>query len=200
MGSNSSWQTSWSSQFSDHSRLDLMIIDPPSKCARSLVALRLLSAAALGTPVHGRADFQKWYKVTGLIYATSPGSKSLVSSPSDAKAKSTWTMKANEKEKARQGCGNHLDISRVQFFKSGMGVQQGWVLFWQLCKRPLFEDLCCQLSIPIVYNLQNLRFLHTYYCLFHLPQFFLRESVQCWETKRLQALRQLLHSTHCTFL
>ena len=91
-------------------------------------------------------------KVTGMIYATSPGSKSLVFSSSDAKAKSTWRVKDNEKEKARQGCGNHLDISRVQFFKSGMGVQQGWVLFRQLCKRPLFENLWCQLSMSIVYN------------------------------------------------
>ena len=155
MGSNSSWQTSWSSQFSDHNCLDLMIIDPPSKCARSLVALRLLSVAALGTPGHGhgRADFQRHgLKVTGLIYATSPGSKSLVFSSSDAKAKSTWRVKDNEKEKARQGYGKHLDISRVQFFKSGMGVQQGWVLFRQLCKRPLFENLWCQLSMSIVYN------------------------------------------------
>ena len=155
LGSNSSWQTSWSSQFSDHNCLDLMIIDPPSKCARSLVALRLLSVAALGTPGHGhgRADFQRHgLKVTGLIYATSPGSKSLVFSSSDAKAKSTWRVKDNEKEKARQGYGKHLDISRVQFFKSGMGVQQGWVLFRQLCKRPLFENLWCQLSMSIVYN------------------------------------------------
>ena len=126
--------------------------DQPSKCARSLVALRLLSVAALGTPGHGhgRADFQRHgLKVTGLIYATSPGSKSLVFSSSDAKAKSTWRVKDNEKEKARQGCGNHLDISRVQFFKSGMGVQQGWVLFRQLCKRPLFENLWCQLSMSM---------------------------------------------------
>ena len=93
------------------------------------------------------------YKVTGMIYATSPGSKSLAFSSSDAKAKSTWRVKDNEKEEARQGYGKHLDISRVQFFKSGMGVQQGWVLFRQLCKRPLFENLWCQLSMSLVYNL-----------------------------------------------
>ena len=109
---------------------------------------------------HGRADFQRHrYKVTGMIYATSPGSKSLVFSSSDAKAKSTWRVKDNEKEEARQGYGKHLDISRVQFFKSGMGVQQGWVLFRQLCKRPLFENLWCQLSMSIILNLQNLRIL-----------------------------------------
>ena len=90
-----------------------------------------------------------------MIYATSPGSKSLVFSSSDAKAKSTWRVKDDEKEEARQGYGKHLDISRVQFFKSGMGVQQSWVLFRQLCKRPLFENLWCQLSMSIVYNLQN---------------------------------------------
>ena len=109
---------------------------------------------------HGRADFQRQrYKLTGMIYATSPGSKSLVFSSSDAKAKSTWRVKDNEKEKARQSYGEHLDISRVQFFKSGMGVQQGWVLFRQLCKRPLFENLWCQLSMSIILNLQNLRIL-----------------------------------------
>ena len=62
MGSNSSWQTSWSSQFSDHNCLDLMIIDQPSKCARSLVALRLLSAAALGTP--GQWSWQSGFSKT----------------------------------------------------------------------------------------------------------------------------------------
>ena len=36
-----------------------LIIDQPSKCARSLVALRLLSAAALGTPGHGQSGFSK---------------------------------------------------------------------------------------------------------------------------------------------